>query len=406
MKTLDINMLRPVPKNVGAGFALCYYGQVPIEVKELMIEKGFSVLESAGYTNFTPAPEVDFYALFEPVEKIAFMDGFSPNLNKKLHVGHFSNFVIAKAFQKLGVVNTTVSLLGDTLDGEVKKEEALADFKALCNEFDYTVDEIFYASQMKYSGSLLVDGEGEYAGTKIVDVEGEKIVVVKSDGSTSYFYQDMAFAETLGSQGGKTLYLTGYEQNNHFSTLNKIYPHTQHIGLGLVKVQPGKMSGVVKQMKMSSRSGNVIFLQDLLQDFVDEFKGDKKLAYNVFAGFILKNKPQTDKKFTLDSIHQHENSPGLYLSYTLARLKSAGIEVSVKEKFDSQELAYSFLKSQHLLNPQVLFNSMCDLAKHINSLYATHRIQSNEENKKMFTRLGSDLALGMDKLGMYLVDAV
>ncbi len=403
MKTIGINLLRPVPKKLGLGFALCHFGEASAELKQFMEKKGFSSIEGSGYTNFTPGPDVDFYSLFEPLKIFSHMDGFSPNLNKKLHVGHFSNFILAKAFQKLGVTNSTVSLLGDTLDGEVSKETALEDFHKLCAEFGYDVNKAFFASDMKYSGSLLMDGTDNYEGTKIVEVAGEKVVVVKSDGSTSYFYQDMAFAETLGQN---TLYLTGYEQNNHFAALQKIYPHVEHIGLGLVKVSGGKMSGEVKDVKMSSRLGNVIFLQELLDDFTEEFNGDKKLAYNVFAGLILKNKPQTDKKFTLDSIHQHENSPGLYLSYTLARLKSAGVEFQLGERLKNHELAYSFLKSQHLLNPQILFTALCDMAMHINGLYVTHRIQGSDENKSMFAELAADLALGMEKLGMYQVDKV
>ncbi|NQY94328.1 MAG: helix-turn-helix transcriptional regulator, partial [Campylobacteraceae bacterium] len=42
-----------------------------------------------------------------------------------LHIGHLSNLVLAKAFQKLGVGENFISILGDTLEGSVKKEDSL-----------------------------------------------------------------------------------------------------------------------------------------------------------------------------------------------------------------------------------------------------------------------------------------
>ena len=73
----------------------------------------------------------------------------SPNLNKHLHIGHFSNFVLAKSFQTLEVSEQYISILGDTLSGDVAKEEALEKFKEYCEKFDYKVDKVFFASEMK-----------------------------------------------------------------------------------------------------------------------------------------------------------------------------------------------------------------------------------------------------------------
>lgn len=395
--SVDTNIFKVIPSHLGMGFGFCVYGDISVEVIELADACNLKVEKGDKYTNFFPTADTDFNNMFFE-KKFKYMDGFSPNLNKHLHIGHFSNLVLAKAFQNLGVAEQYISILGDTLSGEVSKEEALGKFKEYCDKFEYKVDKIFFASEMKYGGNL-IDGDGEYEGTKIVEVGDNKVVVIKKDGSTSYFYQDLALAEKLNDD---TLYLTGYEQENHFKILKGICPQINHIGLGLVKLQT--KDGLTG--KMSTRLGNVVYLSDLMNDLSKEFDGNEKLCYNIFAGYILKNHPQSDKVLSMDTIKNPKNSPGLYLSYTVARLKSAGANALVVDDFIKQEMKYSFLKSKSQLNPVSLFNACVDLCKEINGLYITHQISGNEENKKMFELLLSDLTLGMKKLGMFEVDKV
>jgi arginyl-tRNA synthetase len=399
--SVDVNIFKVIPENLGKGFGFCVFGEITSEVMDLASQFNLQMEKTEKYTNFFPTAETDFAKMFFENKGFKYLDGFSPNLNKHLHIGHFSNLVLAKAFQSMGVAKNTVAILGDTLNGEVSKEEALQKFYGYCEKFKYKIDKVFFASEMKYDGELL-DGEEKYAGTKIIQAGDEKIVVIKADGSTSYFYQDMAFAKMLGEE---TLYLTGYEQVNHFGSLKKLFPHVNHIGLGLVKFQSNKLEG--ENGKMSTRLGNVIFMSDLLNDLKKEFGDNELLCYNIFAGYILKNHPESDKVFNIDTIKNPKNSPGLYLSYTMARLKSAGVEIKYgQDNFNKQELQYSFLKSKSTLNPVHLFNSLVNLCKEINTLYMDHKIAGNEDNKKMFELLLSDLSLGMKKIGMFEVDKV
>jgi len=288
-----------------------------------------------------------------------------------------------------------ISILGDTLDGDVDKQEAFNAFESYCDKFELDVSKIFYASEMVYSGDNLEDGEGDYAGTKVFNTGEEKIVGIKSDGSTSYFYQDMALASTLNDS---TLYLTGHEQDGHFANLKKFYPSTNHIGLGLVKLTGAKMS---------SRGGNVIFFSDLIEDCLKEFNNDWNLVYNVLAGFILKIEPKKDKNIDMKMLKNPKNSPGLYLSYTLARLTSAGVVAdNVEDEFNSTELQFKYMKALYSLQPNILFNALVEHCKIINSLYAIHRIEDSPEVKAMFSNLKEDLELGMKKLGLFIVDKV
>lgn len=398
--SIDTNIFKVIPSKLGTDFGLCIYGKVSDEILDLATACNFKIDKGEKYTNFFPSTDTDFGKMFFE-KKFKYMDGFSPNLNKHLHIGHFSNLVLAKAFQSMEVAEQYVSILGDTLGGDVSKEEALNKFYEYCKKFEYKVDKVFFASEMKYDNSSFQDGTGLYEGTKIVEIDNVKVVVVKKSGATTYFYQDMAFAATLGEE---TIYLTGYEQEPHFNVLKKFFPYVNHVGLGLVKFQASELD--TENGKMSSSLGNVIYLSDFINDLMKEFDGNEKLCYNIFAGYILKNHPKSDKMFNMSTVKNPKNSPGLYLSYTVARLKSAGVEVEEQKEFNKQELKYNFIKSKSNLDPIYLFNALNELCKEINNLYLDHQIAGNEENKKMFALLLGDLVLGMKKLGMFIVDKV
>ena len=271
---LNINKFNVTPKNMG--FNLCVFGSLPEDVKSWCEYHNFTIQPGEKYNNILLSGEVDFDKIFEPYTTFEYFDGFSPNLNKHLHLGHLSNLIIAKSIQKLGITKQTIAILGDTLEGAVSEEDALKKYNDYLTEFDYHINEIFFASEQVLTNDFLVDGTGEYEGTNVFLIDDEKIVGIKSNGSTSYFYQDVALAQKLNAS---TLYLTGCEQNNHFNILHKLYPQVEHKGLGLV---------LIKGKKMSSSEGNVYFAEDVMNQFKETFPGNDKLAYNVLAGQILK----------------------------------------------------------------------------------------------------------------------
>jgi arginyl-tRNA synthetase len=390
---IDINKLKLTPPNLGFNF--CVFGKPTDEIKEWCSYWNLKMLDSGTYTNIIINDELTISEAFNDSQTYEYIDGFSPNLNKHLHVGHFSNLIIANAFQKLGIGKKFIAILGDTLDGKVDKGDALNSYLESCSDFGYKVDDIFYASKMKLiDESILKEGEGDYIGSKVFELVDEKIVGIKSTGSTSYFYQDVALASKLNSS---TLYLTGLEQDNHFKSLKKIFPNTKHIGLGLVLLD-GK--------KMSSSEGNIIYMKDFINDLMILFNNDIKLVYNIIAGQILKSSPSTNKSIDSKLITNPKMSLGLYLSYTMAHIKSCGVVTQNNNKFYSKELEFYELKSKCNLSPNLLFNSLVNHCKLINKLYETHYIKNNIENIKMFSDLISDLELGMKKLGMFPVDKV
>lgn len=390
---IEINSVKVAPKSVSKDFMFCVYGNLTPEIKEWVEYHKLKTEITEKYTNIFLNDDTQLKDLFNTFEHFEYLDGFSPNLNKQLHIGHFSNLVIGKAFSKLGITKKVVSIYGDTLEGNITKSDALTQLDYYKSIFDFPNDETYFASEIKYEGDLLKDGVGMYEGTKIFDIDDTKIVGIKSDGSTSYFYQDVALASKLNS---KTLYLTGEEQVNHFNCLKKLFD-IEHIGLGLVKISGSKMS---------SRLGNVILIDDFINLIKDEFENNLELIYNVFAGFILKSNPNVEKKINLDLINNPKNSNGLYISYTMARLFSAGCEYIEKESFVSKELEYAYIKSQIMLKPNLLFDAIVEHCKEINNLYGTHTIKNSVENKNMFETLLSDLIKACKYLGLFIIKKV
>ena len=383
---LNINKIKTTPK--GMPFGLCHYGKPTDEVKEWAEYWNISEQTSGPYTNFILPDGLDISSIFEEAKVYEWVDGFSPNLNKHLHLGHLSNLIIAKSMQSMGVGKNYIAILGDTLSGQVDKEDALAKYNQYCNDFGYKVDQLIFASEQKLSTDILVDGTDEYAGTKVFDISGEKIVGIKSDGSTSYFYQDVSLAQKLNAA---TLYLTGFEQAGHFSLLKGLLPDIEHVGLGLVTVD-GK--------KMSSSEGNVIFAEDIFKQLLPKFDNDIKLVWNVVAGQILKSVPNSVKNIDMKQIESVKQSAGLYISYTMARMWSAGIQHIEVEEFNSTSLKFKSLKAKCNLQPNILFEELVEHCKKINSLYITHKIKDNEENTKIFQTLTNDLMLASKKLGI------
>jgi hypothetical protein len=239
-----------------------------------------------------------------------------------------------------------------------------------------------------------VDGEGEFVGCKVFKVGDKQVVGIKSDGATSYFLQDIIVA--LNMCGDPTLYITGLEQASHFADLKVLFPNIQHLPLGHV---------TINNKKMSNRDGELISAKEVLEFLLEEFK-TTELAWNVLAGLLLKSAPQTNKSIDWKTLKNPKLSTGLYLSYTVAKCQSAGLIVPEHKSFDDPMLQLSYLYAKQGLAPHFLLAALANKAKAISQLYEKIPIRGNANAPVEFEPLLGDLALGMKKLGMYLVDKV
>jgi hypothetical protein len=155
---------------------------------------------------------------------------------------------------------------------------------------------------------------------------------------------------------------------------------------------------------MSSREGNVLLMEEILEIIFNEFK-DYELSYNIFAGNILKSNPESDKNIDLNLLSNPKNSAGLYISYTTARLISAGCDLNCCNLNDD-ELIFLLYKSKYNLKPNILFNGLVEYCKMVNLKYSELKIKDNPDNKKLFENYLSNINYCLQILGLFLIKKV
>ena len=87
MEKININEIRTLPEHMGFGF--CVYGEPSEKITKWTNSWGFRIEEGkGGYTNILVPFNFDISECFDKFYQFKYVDGFSPNLNKHLHVGH------------------------------------------------------------------------------------------------------------------------------------------------------------------------------------------------------------------------------------------------------------------------------------------------------------------------------
>ena len=164
---------------------------------------------------------------------------------------------------------------------ELSLQEFQKVYDLLGSKFDSWNGESFYSDKMpevidllQKTGKLV-----ESQGAKIIDLEDKEIntpcIIEKSNGSTTYATRDLAAilyrARTYDFD--KALYVTSYEQVLHFKQvfevakllgLDEKYTNgLEHVSFGMVLLPEGKMS---------TREGNIIKLEELLNEAISRAK--------------------------------------------------------------------------------------------------------------------------------------
>ncbi|KAJ2554978.1 arginyl-tRNA synthetase [Coemansia sp. RSA 1933] len=192
------------------------------------------------------------------------------------------------------------------------------------------------AMQMLEDGGLLTENKG----AKVLDLEKyklEKAVVQKSDGTTLYLTRDIgaAIERYEKYKFDKIIYVVSSQQDLHLRQLFKTIellglPYAdrfQHVNYGLVQ-------------GMSTRKGTVVFLDDMLQDSMNNMhrvmrENDAKykqvddpehvadvLGMTAIAVQDMSAKRIKGYDFSWDRILNFEGDTGPYLQYAHARLCS------------------------------------------------------------------------------------
>ncbi|SUP59437.1 Arginine--tRNA ligase [Weissella viridescens] len=159
------------------------------------------------------------------------------------------------------------------------RDESLKEFMDIYDELDIEFDsfngESFYNDKMDEVVDMLED-KGlleESQGAQVVNLDDEDLnvaMIKRTDGATLYMTRDLAAAifRKRNYNFVKSLYVVGGEQREHFQQMKAVLKkmgfdwadEIEHVSFGLITVD-GK--------KLSTRSGRIILLKDVLDDSVE-----------------------------------------------------------------------------------------------------------------------------------------
>lgn len=241
-------------------------------------------------------------------------------------------------------------------------------YTLLGSRFDSYNGEAFYSDKMPEIIDIL-DKKGvlkDSQGAKIVDVGDDMppCIIVKSDGSSIYATRDLAAilyrARTYDFT--KCIYITATEQILHFKQVFEAakYIVDEKYQKGLVHVSYGMIR--LKTGKMSTREGNVIYINDLIKDAISKSKDimlaknpnleniddvSKKIGIGALIFNYLKSGKNKDIIFDLDDTLRFDGETGPYVQYTYVRTKSILEKVGFDiDKLDINSVNYSKLKEK------------------------------------------------------------
>ena len=299
---------------------------------------------------------------------------------------------------------------------ELSLQEFQKVYDLLGSKFDSWNGESFYSDKMpevidllQKTGKLV-----ESQGAKIIDLEDKGIntpcIIEKSNGSTTYATRDLAAilyrARTYDFD--KALYVTSYEQVLHFKQvfevakllgLDEKYTNgLEHVSFGMVLLPEGKMS---------TREGNIIKLEELLNEAIyrakeiieqknPDLENKEEVAKKVGIGSVIFNDMSAsrikDEVFDWNTILNFQGETGPYIQYTYVRTKSvlekAGYLPKIENvKIDNLSDEYSMAILKLIYNfediliqvtdknePSMLARYLIELAKAYSSFYNENKI--------------------------------
>lgn len=281
--------------------------------------------------------------------------------------------------------------------------------------FDSFNGEAFSARHMDLPIQLLKDKHllKKSRGAQIVDLDAYKLtppLIIKSNGTTTYITRDLATALFRKRMYGhaKSLYVVGAEQENYYKQLKAVlremgftwWNQLEHISFGLMRLN-GK--------KMSTRKGNVVSLEDVLNDSIKlareqiaeknpDLKNADEVAKQVGVGAVifhdLKNYRRNAVNFKLEDVVRFEGETGPYVQYAHARAESILRKGGLND-FSNVDLAnigdeaweiISFLgqyanavkRAAENYDPSIVAKYALELAKKFNQYYAHNRILQDD----------------------------
>lgn len=318
---------------------------------------------------------------------------------------------------------------------EISLKEFNQVYARLGVKIDYALGESFYLNKMP-SVIKMMEDKGiikESEGAKIIEFEKmPPAMVMKSNGTTTYFTRDMATVKYRVETWNPDLiiYEIGADQDLHcrqiFETAKMLGWSAKfyHVAHGLIRWKEGKFS---------TRHGDTIHLSEVIEKAIEEARkiapnNDEEKIEAVAIGAIkfndLAQDPKKDIIFDWQKVMSMEGNSGPYLQYTYARGKSVlskvNYELQMKdfksEEWSEEEMAllryfYQFeeklIEGAERFSPAVVAEYLLNLARKYNEFYGKFRIIGEKEEKRrlfLTERTVKILEIGLKVLGIEVLE--
>jgi arginyl-tRNA synthetase len=296
------------------------------------------------------------------------------------------------------------------------RDISLEEFKTVYDRlgvgFEHYTGESFYSSMLddtlaaiEQSGATTISD-----GALVVPLSDDMppALLRKSDGATLYLTRDLAAAfyryDTFHFD--LALYVVGAPQSLHFNQMFSVlkalnlswWENCRHVPFGQIRFPDGSMS---------TRKGNIIFLEDVLDRAVElalktirkknpDLENPEETAESVGVGAIifndLKNYRTRDITFDWNEIMNFNGETGVYLQYTharscslLAKYEKQYGAVDIDGRFDIGDEGYWIAallndfdevvkRAAREFEPSIIARYLLDLASRFNTFYNHHRV--------------------------------
>ncbi len=334
---------------------------------------------------------------------------------------------------------------------ELSLKEFSKTYDLLGSKFDSLKGESFYIDKIDEVEKILESNNKLElsSGAKIVDLSSDGIntpcIIKKSNGSSIYATRDLATilyrARTYDYY--KSIYVAGIDQDLHFKQIfavakylnleDKYVKGLTYVPFGMVRLPEGKLS---------TRKGNIIKLQDLLDSSINHAKDIIKeknpnldnmdeIAKKVGIGAVifndLYNSRIKDEVFDLDEMLNFQGETCPYIQYMYVRIKSILDKIDKNvllnevnySKLDD-DLSYNIVKllynfenivksSADKNEPYIISRYLIELSQSYSLFYSKNKILSDnidERNSRLYliNIVGSVLKEGCNILGIKMPD--
>lgn len=294
------------------------------------------------------------------------------------------------------------------------KKSSLKEFDVIYDKLGTKFDFMFFESESGGFGKKVVEeniGKVFEKSDGAIVFHAEKYdkhlhtrVFINSEGLPTYEAKELGLAKIKFDKYPytKSIVVTGNEIKDYFKVLlvamKLIFPElakkTKHLSHGMLRL-PTRSAGASARRagKMSSRTGNIITAEALIEEVKKKVKGDGAVAIGAIKYMILRQAIGNDIVFDIEKSVSTEGDSGVYLQYAYARTNSLlekaknqgvtsasgqGDTLTKRETHEIERLLYRFPEVVERAGkeyaPHYITTYLTELAGSFNNFYAHEQV--------------------------------